>query len=404
MMNAVGPKTEAMQGFFDDVKSGKKIPTRHVDMLYKQFSANVPHPDLDKQMEGIKASKESFMKGVTEGTVDYKFLKKFFLNSKAHMEKEVNTPRQDDLANILEEYVKKHLKGLNGSEPSAFSKDMAVSDRNYEAITQRHSGGPVFRDGLHNLQKGEFVVPKHFGEGGIVSGSSETTRSSNSNDVVGRMEDAFDDFILDLETVLDGSKIAAPEFPDLIIGNLDEVSELLELTAPDIPDIKIEDIDKLTSISIDGLEGLSNIPDRISVEVAGSVDTSTGDTAMTDTITRAINDALREANVGADGRDDLAEVFSKIHDDILGINGRVTDSVDSIEVLNKDINDLEYDYKSHKSEMITTGNELRTSATDLNNDVKGNVRINKDSINDLTRELLMIKTRMASSESGRIIG
>ena len=43
-------------------------------------------------------------------------------------------------------------------------------------------------------------------------------------------------------------------------------------------------------------------------------------------------------------------------------------------------------------------------ATDLNNGVKGTVRINQESINDLTRELLMIKTRMASSESGRIIG
>ena len=415
----VGPRTQAEQRLMDDVEGGNRISPRRVKSIYGLYEKDIPHPDLKGQINSIKEAKKIYMdrallhakeQGLIGDVMGKDFMDRFFDDPKAYMgDKPEEKTSNEDFAKAVDEYMKQHMVDAPDDGQGSFSGQLGEVEKRHRELmnknkTTRHSGGPVFRDGLHNLQKGEFVVPKHFKDGGIVSGGLETTGASNGTVVVGKMEDAFDDFLIRFETILDDSKLEAPEFPDLIIGNLDEVNDSLELTVPDIPDIKIEDIDKLTSISIEGLEALGNIPDRINVEVAGSVDTSTGDANMTDTITTAINDALREANVGADGRDDLADVFRDIRDQILSVNGRVTESTDSIEILNRDINDLGDDYKSYKSEMITTGNELRTMATDLNNGVKGTVRTNQESISDLNRELLMIKTRMASSDSGRVIG
>ena len=411
-----GPKSQAEQSLMDDAASGKKLSSKRIKALYSRYEKEAYHPDLVKQIDSIKDAKKIYIGRVMEhakqsGIVgDYAgkdFMDKFFDDPKARLDKPKTG--NSDLAKQVAEILKALKEGKSGNAGAAFAGQMSAGDVAYDKIknkqvTTRHSGGPVFKNGLHNLQKGEFVLPKHFGEGGMVSGGLESTKTSSSVVVVEKMEDVLDDFLIRLEGVMDDSKIDAPEFPELTISNLDEIKDLLELTVPDIPDIKIEDLDKLTSISIDGIESLGNIPDHITVEVAGSVDTGTSDTNMTDTITTAINDALREANVGADGRDDLAAVFSDIRDQILGINGRVTDNVDSIDILNRGINDLDNDYKSYKSEMITTENELRTAATDLTNGVNNQVRTNQGQISELERELRMIKTRITSSESRQIIG
>ena len=409
-----GPKSEAEHKLFGDVASGKKISPKRIKALFGLYEARINNPDSDKHMDAIKGAKSFYVKAAMEyakqsGIVgDYAgkdFMDKFFADPKAHLEK---TTKSD-----LDKQVEEILKSLKDEKPVntgvAFADQMADADVAYDKmknkqVTTRHSGGPVFKDGLHNLQKGEFVVPKHFGDGGMVSGGLESANTSSSAIVVGKMEEVFDDFLTQLEGILDDSKIEAPEFPELTISNLDEVKGLLELTVPDIPDIKIEDLDKLTSISIDGIEGLGNIPDHITVEVAGSVDTGTSDTNMTDTITTAINDALREANVGADGRDDLAAVFSDIRDQILGINGRVDEGAEGMTILNEDFYKLDDDYKSHKSGMITTVNELRTLSTDLTNNVKGTVRSNQLSISELERGSREIKTKLSSIESRQTIG
>ena len=417
---AFGAKIKTAQNFIDKAKSGEEVPLNDVKMLYGMFSKSIKNTDLKGQLDDLKSAKEYYMDRLTSSKSS-KLIRELFQDPEAYIEKLRELNVSDDFKEQVEDILKGYAKAEAPNTPLAWAKEMSAGDKRLadiknQRISQRHSGGPVFKDGLHNLQKGEFVIPKHFQNGGKAAGGTET--------VVVEIANVFDDFLNDLSTMFSSVKISAPEFPELIIGNLDEardsleiiapeipeliignldeVRNSLEVTVPEIPNIMIEDIDKLTSLSIDGIENLDNIPDQIRVVVEGNVET--GDTSISDIVTNAINDALRNANVGADGRDDLAEVFNKIHDDILNINSRSTENTDNIEILNKDVNDLEHDYKSHKSELITTENELRTFAVDLTNGVKGDVRINYGSISELERELRMIKTRITSSESRQVIG
>ena len=350
MSIAMEANKQAEEVFKAQIADPKKI-----DAFYKDLEKRGVLGGFVKSYgaEGLKN-----VKGQAPGTTTFPGMMGMALGNKEWLnlfskDKEIGKEKMSTSPENIEALIKQLLENTG-----AYQHKIKLAYGGLVSIPTMHTGGPVIQNGLHNLQKGEFVIPKAFAEGGQVDKTLGIT-TSISNASVSIDTDDLKSQIDRFEKIIEGM--------DLTIKNtepLENLGETITVTA-ELADNKVYlendtvTLDTSTLPDLTGTVGADELADKLDTAIA----------SLDDRVSR-----LREESVA----------------DIEILTGQQEETSNSLYAK------FDESIKLEKAVLDRKFNELTSDSKDNSDKATRTALAVEQQVNDLKRQINMINTQLYS--------